>query len=161
VIYLQWWLRAVGAKVGKNVCQLGVVGGIETDLKSLGDNVCMNFNAKPLSHSLEHHRLTFGTCVIESGATIGCRSIVEMDAIVPKRTSISSMTPVHAVKVSVLSARNLKIPASDISRVFTINIDAHAAQPSFKAIKEDVDLEAGYGSGTDEIVVTKKIYYQQ
>lgn len=155
---LQWWLRALGAKIGKNVCQLGVVGGIETDLKSIGDNACLNFNAKPLSHSLEYHMLTFGRCTIENGATIGCRSIVEMDAIVPAGSFVPSMTPVHAVKVSNASFKNLHMSKKEVQRNYTIRLEG-IEEDSIK--EEDKDMEKGSGSEHDatDLVVTKQAYF--
>jgi hypothetical protein len=150
---VQWWLRALGARVGKNVCQLGVVGGIETDLKIIESNACLNFNAKPLSHSLEYHMLTFGKCTIKEGATIGCRSIVEMDAVVPAHAIIPAMTPVHAVKVSRVSVKNL-LPASDIQRSYSIACDG-AMQ--YDDVDPKKDLEAGVTQR--EMIVTSESYY--
>ena len=153
VLLMQWWLRAVGAKVGRNVCQLGLVGGIETDLKSIGNDVCLNFNAKPLSHSIEYHMLTFGECSIEDGATIGCRSIVEMDAIVPSGTHIPPMTPVHAVKVSNVSYKNLSLSQSDIKRSYSVTFDGVAG----KDLDQETDLESGQVE--KGMVVTNQVYY--
>jgi len=152
----------LGAKVGKNVCQLGVVGGIETDLKSIGDHACLNFNAKPLSHSLEYHMLTFGRCTIEEGATVGCRSIVEMDAVVPAWSSVPSMTPVHAVKVSNISFKNLNMSKNAIQRSYTTRMESIQEE---KVKDEEKDVEKGSDSRSDseqdaaDRVVTNQTYF--
>jgi len=155
VFVMQWWLRALGARVGKNVCQLGVVGGIETDLKSIGDNVCLNFNAKPLSHSLEYHMLTFGKCTIQKGATIGCRSIVEMDAVVPEFSNIPPMTPVHAVKIVSTNTRRNLMDSQDMQRAYSVGLEGIIELDSGK--DDEKDLEAS--DCVQNIQVTNQVYY--
>ena len=107
---------------------LGVVGGIETDLKIIESNACLN-----------------------SG--IGCRSIVEMDAVVPAHAVIPAMTPVHAVKVSRVSVKNL-LPESDIQRRYSV--DCHGAMQC-DDVDPKMDLEAGITQR--DMIVTNESYY--
>ena len=94
--FLVWWYRALGAKIGKNCTIFAAPLGAEFDLKTIGDNVCFNFNCRLFGHSIEGHALNFGPCDVGSDVTVGVRSILELGASVAPGAVISHHTAVHA-----------------------------------------------------------------
>ena len=94
--FLNLLWRALGARVGSNTCILASSLGCEFDLKTIGDDVVLQYQSLVFGHSIEHHSLLLKATTIEDGAEIGPFAIVETGAVVASGLVVPAHLAVHA-----------------------------------------------------------------
>ena len=94
--FLNLLWRGMGARVGSNTCILASSLGCEFDLKTIGDDVVLQYQSLVFGHSIEHHSLLLKATTIEDGAEIGPFAIVETGAVVASGQIVPAHKVVHA-----------------------------------------------------------------
>lgn len=85
------FLRLLGAKVGKR-CWIGTTYLTEFDLVRIGDDVCIGENTSLQTHLFEDRVMKMSYVRVESGSSVGIRSVVLYDTTVGAGTSVDAMS---------------------------------------------------------------------
>lgn len=73
--FLAWYLRMMGATIGK-ACYIDTTGFLEWDLVTIGDHVAVNENAVMQTHLFEDRILKASRLTVGNGCTIGANAVV-------------------------------------------------------------------------------------
>jgi non-ribosomal peptide synthetase-like protein len=126
--FLNLFWRALGARVGSNTCLLASSLGCEFDLKTVGDDVVLQYQSLVFGHSIEHHSLQLRETTIEEGAEIGPFAIVEAGAVVTRGLIVPAHLAVHAKRT-----RTERVERTSLLNVHDFEVEAKAklAKPIF------------------------------
>jgi len=126
--FLNLLWRVMGARVGSNTCNFASSLGCEFDLKSVGDDVVLQYQSLVFAHSIEHHSLLLTATTIEDGAEVGPFAIVETGAVLATGDIVSAHMALHA-------QRTRTEPPEETSRLnvhdFEVEARAKLAKPIF------------------------------
>jgi hypothetical protein len=73
-VFYNWFYRACGAKVGRNVCNFGFT--LEYDMFEAGDYVCIGSDVDHTCHTVEHMVLKISTVKIRDYASVCAKGVV-------------------------------------------------------------------------------------
>lgn len=74
-VFLPWFFRALGAKVGKGVTMM-TTGLTEYDLVQIGDGACLDNDCTLQTHLFEDRVMKMSTVRVGAGCTVGAGSVV-------------------------------------------------------------------------------------
>jgi thioester reductase-like protein len=86
-----WYLRALGASIGKDV-YLDGLPLVETDLLTLGDGVIVNRGAKVMVHNVENGTVECLNTEIAKEVTLGPRAYVMPSAVLEERSALGALS---------------------------------------------------------------------
>jgi non-ribosomal peptide synthetase-like protein len=89
--YLPWFLRALGAKIGKRTF-LETTQFTEYDLVEIGDDVALNLDCTIQTHLFEDRVFKMSNIVIESGCNVGALSLVLYDTRMEQGSSLGDLS---------------------------------------------------------------------
>eukprot|EP00455_Lapot_gusevi_P048891 TRINITY_DN6832_c0_g1_i7.p1 TRINITY_DN6832_c0_g1~~TRINITY_DN6832_c0_g1_i7.p1 ORF type:complete len:234 (+),score=7.32 TRINITY_DN6832_c0_g1_i7:256-957(+) len=90
-VFICWWFRCLGAKIGSRV-YLDSVEITETDLVSLGDDVSVNSIATLQTHLFEDRVMKMSTVSILNRASIGHSAVILYDAELGENSHLNSLS---------------------------------------------------------------------
>jgi non-ribosomal peptide synthetase-like protein len=114
--FLAWYLRMMGAKIGK-ACYLDTTGFLEWDLVSVGDRVVINENVIMQTHLFEDRVLKASHLKVGNDCTIGTTSVVLYDSEMKDGSHLDDLSLLMKGEVLPEQTKWIGIPAIEAGAV--------------------------------------------
>jgi len=113
--FIVYFLRMLGAKIGKYTV-INTPYFSEFDLVEVGDNAFINKDSTVQTHLYEDRVFQTGTIKIESGCTVGDRSILLYDTVMQRYSTLGDFSLLMKGEILYQSSEWIGIPAERIYR---------------------------------------------